>query len=114
MALVTFRSDGAATRRCALTSVETAEVYIGVCPVDINTGCKTTEGRGVTVGVMQNEYGGEEEERALFCYWRGGVLVSHTSSQLSQTKTSFEKKKNSTKSIKNEACDMCFKHDGHR
>lgn len=31
---------------CALTSVETAEVYIGVCPVDINTGCKTAEGRG--------------------------------------------------------------------
>ena len=35
--------------RCALTRVETAEVYIGVCPVDINTGCKTTEGRGVNV-----------------------------------------------------------------
>lgn len=31
---------------CALTSVETAEVYIGVCPVDINTGCKTAKGRG--------------------------------------------------------------------
>lgn len=61
VALVTFRSDGAATQRCALTSVETAEVYIGVCPVDINTGCKTTEGRGVTVGVMQNEYGGGGE-----------------------------------------------------
>lgn len=29
----------------ALTSVETAEVYIGVCPVDINTGCKTAKGR---------------------------------------------------------------------
>lgn len=92
VALVTFRSDGAATRRCALTSVETAEVYIGVCPVDINTGCKTTEGRGVTVGVMQIEYGGRRSELS-FSYWRGGVLVSHTSSQLSQTKTSFEKKK---------------------
>lgn len=40
-----FQGDGEATDRFALTSVETAEVYIGVCPVDINTGCKTTEGR---------------------------------------------------------------------
>lgn len=30
--------EGAATP-CDLTSVDTAEVYIGVCPVDINTGC---------------------------------------------------------------------------
>lgn len=27
-----------------LTRVETAEVYIGVCPVDINTGCEETRG----------------------------------------------------------------------
>lgn len=91
VALVTFRGDGAATRRCALTSVETAEVYIGVCPVDINTGCKTTEGRGVTVGVMQNEHGGGGG-LSFVLLLAGRALVSHTSSQPSQTKTSFEKK----------------------
>lgn len=41
------------THRCALTSVETAEVYIGVCPVDINTGCKNNKVERVIVHGMQ-------------------------------------------------------------
>lgn len=42
-----FQGDGANSGCFVLTSVETAEVYIGVCPEDINTGCKTTSKKRV-------------------------------------------------------------------